>query len=143
MFDQMPDRWLISPLKAAYNEALAQRANANNNPSTPEHRQKGKRSRIKSPSTTNTATSASTARSSLSSHDMEPVNDLFAKAASSHSDEWKFDHIDQTDVEYMVAKCPPAQLEKLRQLLGIVTDPDFALKQVLAWRAKTTRENNE
>jgi hypothetical protein len=74
---------------------------------------------------------------------MAPVNDLFAHAVSSHSDEWKFDHIDPTDVKYMVAKCPPAQLEKLRQLLGIVTDPDFALKQVLAWRAKTTRENNE
>jgi hypothetical protein len=34
-------------------------------------------------------------------------------------------------------------LEKLRLLLGIVTDADFALKQVLAWRAEDTKTNNE
>jgi hypothetical protein len=143
MFDQMPDRGIIAPLRAAYNDAIAQRTNENATPATPEHRHKGKRSRIKSPGTANTAASGSTARSSLSSHGMDPATDLFARNASSHSDEWQFDHIDKADVEYMVGKCPPAQLEKLRQLLGIVTDPDFALTQVLAWRAKHNKNNNE
>ena len=69
--------------------------------------------------------------------------DMFAHVAATKSTEWKFEHIDQSDVEYMVGKCPPAQLEKLRLLLGIVTDADFALKQVLAWRAEDTKTNNE
>ena len=49
----------------------------------------------------------------------------------------------QKDVEFMMEKCPPAKMEKLRQLLEIVTDSDFALAQVLAWRANDPTANNE
>eukprot|EP00978_Attheya_sp_CCMP212_P040607 scaffold223622_cov31-Attheya_sp.AAC.2 len=53
MFEEGNGRGIIQPLKAAYYAALGNRANATAAPSTPEHRQQGKRTRIRSPGNAN------------------------------------------------------------------------------------------
>jgi hypothetical protein len=71
-----------------------------------------------------------------------PEGDLFGRMAAQHSADWIFAHIDPQTVSNIAGLCPAANLEELRELLGIITDPDIALTQVMAWRQEQNNEEN-
>jgi hypothetical protein len=144
MFEESNGRGIIQPLKAEYYAALGRRANEAATPSTPEHRQQGKRTRIRSPGNTTTSTSSGGSCSTISSRGILPHHqDPFAQQVAAVSAEWQFDHIDPQVVSSITGLCPDENLEQLRTLLGIITDPNVAIAQVMAWRTTTPKNQNE
>jgi hypothetical protein len=145
MLEESNGRGIIQPLKAAYYASLGRRANESATPSTPEHRQQGKRTRIRSPGNTTASTSSGGSRSTISSRGiLSQHQDPFAQQAAAVSTEWQFDHIDHQVVSSITGLCPNENLEQLRTLLRIITtDPNVAIAQVMAWRTTKTENQNE
>jgi hypothetical protein len=142
MMEDTNTRGVMTPLKTAYYHALGKRATNAGSPSTPERRHKGKRTRILSPGGVQLSETDGSTDSTLSTHGMIPEGDPFSRMAAKNSAEWNFDHIDQQTVSNIAGLCPDAYLEKLRALLGIITDPDIALTQVVAWRQDNQESEN-
>jgi hypothetical protein len=134
MMEDTKTRGVMTPLKTAYYQALGKRATNAGTPSTPERRHKGKRSRVLSPGGAHFSEEGDSTGSTLSTHGVLPEGDLFSHMAANNSAEWTFQHIDPQTASNIAGLCPDAYLEELRALMGIITDPDIALTQVMAWR---------
>jgi hypothetical protein len=134
MMEDTKTRGVMTPLKTAYYHALGKRATNAGTPSTPERRHKGKRSRVLSPGGGQVSEEGDSTGSTLSTHGVLPEGDLFSHMAANNSTEWTFQHIDPQTASNIAGLCPDAYLEELRALMGIITDPDIAITQVMAWR---------
>jgi hypothetical protein len=134
MFDHNNGRGVMQDLKTKYYAALGARRNAMAAPGTPTQRQDAKRSRIRSPPSGQSRSSATNhTNSTMSSHSFASRGDFFAEVSGA-SQEWTFPQHDAQEVKHIVALCPAAHLEELRTLLKILTDVDIALTQVQKWR---------
>ena len=142
MMEDTNTRGVMTPLKTAYYNALGKRATNAGTPSTPERRHKGKRTRVLSPGGAQFSTAGGSTDSTLSSRGVIPEGDLFGRMAAQHSADWIFAHIDPQTVSNIAGLCPAANLEELRELLGIITDPDIAITQVMAWRQEQNKDEN-